>query len=91
MNIFSTIESYTNTFQDLMVRLSHDRGRSNSEHLHLAGLVEKSWMEIPAGGRTFYMRPNCQIEKSDKVKMLSLYVSPSAILPRFSSMIVLEG
>lgn len=62
-----------------MVRLSVDRGRSNSEHFHLAGLVEKSWMEIPSGGKTFYMRPNCQIEKSDKVKMLSLYVSPFAI------------
>ncbi|KAJ5987989.1 hypothetical protein N7481_003199 [Penicillium waksmanii] len=60
--------------EDLMVRLSVDRGRSNSEHFHLAGLVEKSWMEIPSGGKTFYMRPNCQIEKSDKAKMLSLYV-----------------
>ncbi|PYI32207.1 hypothetical protein BP00DRAFT_473520 [Aspergillus indologenus CBS 114.80] len=63
----------TNWQQDLMVRVSRERKHSQSKHRRLAKLVKKSWLEIPAGGETQYMRPTCGLDKIEDLSMFALY------------------
>jgi hypothetical protein len=44
-----------------MVRISQEKKRDNGYHRHLADFVQKSWSELPAGGRNHYMKPDCQV------------------------------
>ncbi|KAL4878743.1 hypothetical protein BJY04DRAFT_220810 [Aspergillus karnatakaensis] len=45
--------------EDLMVRISRDRGLSNKDHRPLAQFVRESWLQLPAGGEKHYMKPQC--------------------------------
>ncbi|GES65479.1 hypothetical protein ATETN484_0012038400 [Aspergillus terreus] len=45
--------------EDLLVRISRDQGMTNRDHLPLARFVRESCVQLPAGGRKFYMKPQC--------------------------------
>lgn len=44
-----------------MIRISMEKNRDNGHHRHLADFVQKTWSELPAGGRNHYMKPNFQV------------------------------
>ncbi|BCS28776.1 uncharacterized protein APUU_70346A [Aspergillus puulaauensis] len=45
--------------KDLMVRLSRDANRLNRDHRPLVAFAKESCVELPAGGKKLFMRPQC--------------------------------
>ncbi|KAL4903579.1 hypothetical protein BDW74DRAFT_155782 [Aspergillus multicolor] len=64
--------------EELMVCISRDRNILNKEHRPLIQFVRRSWAELPAGGRKFYMRPQCVSERKQQQKTGGSSVRPAA-------------
>jgi hypothetical protein len=43
--------------------MSRDKGIKNKDHRPWAQFVRKSWVELPAGGSKFYMKPQCVVSE----------------------------
>ncbi|KAL2783079.1 hypothetical protein BJX66DRAFT_345275 [Aspergillus keveii] len=55
--------------EDLMTRISADRGLKHKHHRPLAHFVRESSIPIPAGGKKLYMKPQCVIKRHMRGKL----------------------
>jgi hypothetical protein len=53
-----------------MVRISRDKEIKMKHHHPWAQFVRESWVELPAGGSKFYMKPQCIVSGHQMIFVL---------------------
>lgn len=59
--LLSITTAYIDYPKDLACRLACDSDRSEVEHTVLMKHFDRSWAEVAAGGKRYYMKPQCVV------------------------------